>query len=210
MLNKTSRSLRFYTYSASLISSIQLIIYIIPISFVIFKMLPHALSSERKSYKKETGIIISWMIEKAQELGYPVNFHATSNNGDMKDKLATRNYVPLATCMAGYPRASFVVPLRIVGALKKAIKLRHKVTNKLIERRRDRQATVEERHSDETHRHFTNILKKVQRILTPRFEARIQPPAGSSKQNRLANASKKRDVGNNMTEVQNRSAINPK
>lgn len=210
MLNKTSRSLRFYTYGTILISSIRFIIYILPVSSVIFKMLPHALSSERKSYEEKTGIFVSWMIEKAQELEYPLNFHATSNNGDMKDKLATRNYVPLATYLARYPSASFVVPLRIVGALKKAIKLRHKVTNKLIERRRDRQATVEERHSDETHRHFTNILKKVQRILTPRFEARIQPPAGSSKQNRLANASKKRDVGNNMTEVQNRSAINPK
>ncbi|KAK7752275.1 hypothetical protein SLS62_005811 [Diatrype stigma] len=146
-------------------------------------------------YKKETGIVTSWMVSSGREVRCHENLVAPGNNGGKKRNLATSNFEPLAAHLASSTKPSVTVPLSVMAALDGAIYIRRIFSNKLIQQREVEQTTPEEKQSDESHDHFTKVLEAVRRILTPIAETRMLSAGGSQRDNSLANAFAKLRVG---------------
>ncbi|KAM0269453.1 hypothetical protein ACHAQH_009715 [Verticillium albo-atrum] len=139
---------------------------------------PSSLHQLYHQYKEDTDAVVSWLAFTGVSLGYrglgrarttklegktheEVNsFLKTKNNQKVREFLYLAEYLSAR-------KPTLVVPEIISEALDRAIINRTEFTNRLSQ-----STTLREKESDETHKFFIDILKKIQDTLRP---FRVQP-----------------------------------
>jgi hypothetical protein len=151
-------------------------------------MLPPALVSVYKEYKKDTDSIASWLASTARECGYtsenlpapkPKAKHRAGKKNKKKapgDKppyiIEIKDFVPLAEFISSYKKPALSVPKAFFNTLHRVIYVRSDFKDRLFQLKVKKDAA-----SDARHTYFVSILIKVSEILKPFSD---MPVSGSS------------------------------
>ncbi|KAG5765620.1 hypothetical protein H9Q72_006306 [Fusarium xylarioides] len=155
-------------------------------------MLPPALASVYREYKKDTNSIASWLASTAKECGYPADLLSNSPSpkqpaprlkgkarAEAKKKanlpqeatpqkegpryvIEIKDFVPLAECISAYKKPALSVPQAFFTTLNRVIKARYGFGDELAASNEKVDAK-----SDARHFYFVGILEKVREILNP-------------------------------------------
>lgn len=162
----------------------------------IIAMLPPTLFSSYTQYKQDTNSVAAWLASTAKAYGYAsdLNSETSKPSGRLKGKaraqarkeamephasvpkhiIKIKDFIPLAEFIALKPKLS--VPTSFKDTLDRVIAKRSGFSGKLEQHR-----SVPDKKSDESHKFFVGILKRVRDILKP---CMASTPSGAESQRR--------------------------
>ncbi|KAF5690954.1 hypothetical protein FCIRC_685 [Fusarium circinatum] len=146
-------------------------------------MLPPALVSVYREYKKDTNSIASWLASTAKECGYPADLlsgpsvarQQTPGSSQLEGPryvIEIKDFIPLAECISAYKKPALSVPQAFFTTLNRVITVRDGFGSQLAlsNQKTDTQ-------SDAKHSYFVEILKKVREVLKPFSDPAASAPS---------------------------------